>query len=76
MKQSGIVNIVNLKVYNLVGGEYSQSQTTQPLFNTTTKEINLLDDTIYAQPDEILHIRFPVKDIAIRVQTPNKPSYT
>ena len=76
MKQSGIVNIVNLKVYNLVGGEYSQSQTTQPLFNTTTKEINLLDDTIYAQPDEILHIRFPGKDIAIRVQTPNKPSYT
>ena len=76
MEQSGIVNIVNLKVYNAVGGEYSQSQTTQPLFNTTTKEINLLDDTIYAQPDEILHIRFPGKDISVRVQSPNKPSYT
>jgi len=76
MEQSGIVNIVKLKVYKVVGGEHSQSQTTQPLFNTTTKEINLLDDTIYAQPDEILHIRFPEKDIAIRVQTPNKPSYT
>ena len=76
MEQSGIVNIVNLKIYNVVGGEHSQSQTTQPLFNTTTKEINLLDDTIYAQPDEILHIRFPGKDIAVRVQTPNKPSYT
>ena len=76
MEQSGIVNIVNLKIYNVVGGEYSQSQTTQPLFNTTTREINLLDDALYAQPDEILHIRFPEKDIAIRVQTPNKPSYT
>ena len=38
MEQSGIVNIVNLKVYNVVGGEHSQSQTTQPLFNKVADE--------------------------------------
>jgi hypothetical protein len=77
MNQPGIINIVNLRVYNKVGGEYSQSQSSQPIWTVPSaglRELNMLDDTIYAQPDEILHVRFPEKDIAVRVQTPNKPN--
>ena len=76
MNQPGIVNIVDLKVYNKVGGTYSQSVTAQPYGNQGTKEIALINDTIYAQPDEILQVRYPEKDIAIRIRKPHKPNFT
>ncbi len=76
MNQPGVLNIVNLRIYNKVGGQYSQSVTSQPYGNDSTREIALLDDTIYAQPDEILQVRYPEKDIAIRVRKPNKPTFT
>ena len=76
MNQPGVLNIVNLRIYNKVGGQYSQSITSQPYGNNSTREIALLDDTIYAQPDEILQVRYPEKDIAIRVRKPNKPTFT
>jgi hypothetical protein len=76
MNQPGVLNIVNLRIYNKVGGQYSQSITSQPYGDDSTREIALLDDTIYAQPDEILQVRFPEKDIAIRVRKPNKPTFT
>tara|TARA_R110000824_G_scaffold57118_3_gene155651 strand:+ start:2408 stop:4228 length:1821 start_codon:yes stop_codon:yes gene_type:complete len=64
----GVLNIVDLKVFNKVGGNYSQAITSQPYSNVSTREIGLIDDTIYARPDEILQIKFPEKDIAIRVK--------
>ena len=76
MNQPGIVNIVDLKVYNKVGGTYSQSVTAQPYGNQGTREIGLINDTIYAQPDEILQVRYPEKDIAIRIRKPHKPNFT
>ena len=51
-----------------VGGQYSQAITSQPYIDLSTREIGLIDDTIYAKPDEILQIKFPEKDIAIRVK--------
>ena len=76
MNQPGIVNIVDLKVYNKVGDTYSQSVTAQPYGNQVTREIALINDTIYAQPDEILQVRYPEKDIAIRIRKPHKPNFT
>lgn len=76
MEQSGVINIVDIKVFNKVGGEYSQSISTQPYIPQTNREIQLIDDTIYAQPNEILQIRFPNKDIAIRVKKPEKPTFS
>ena len=75
MSQPGVLNITGLYVFNKVGGEYSQSMTTQPYINATTKQIGLIDDTIYAQPNEILQIRFPDKDIAVRFKKPSKPVF-
>ena len=75
MRTNGVLNLVDVKVYNKVGGEYSQSVTTQPYSNVTDREIGLIDDTVFAQPDEILQIRFPQKDIAVRIKKLNKPTF-
>jgi len=76
MNQPGVVNIVDVKVYNKVGDTYSQSVTSQPYVSQGTREIGLINDTIYAQPDEILQVRYPEKDIAIRIRKPHKPNFT
>ena len=76
INQPGVINISDFKVYNKVGGNYSQSVTSQPYINVSTKEIGLLDDTVFAQPNEILQIRFPEKDIAVRIKKPNKPTFS
>ena len=76
MKQAGVLNIVDFKVFNKVGGEYSQSLSSQPYLPLTNRQLFLMDDTIYAQPNEIIQIRFPDKDIAIRTKTPVKPTFT
>jgi uncharacterized membrane protein len=73
MTQPGVLNLTDILVFNKVGGNYSQAVTTQPYVNATTKQIGLLDDTIYAQPNEILQIRFPNQDIAVRYKKPSKP---
>ena len=75
MSQPGVLNITGLYVFNKVGDGYSQSISTQPYINATTKQIGLIDDTIYAQPNEILQIRFPEKDIAVRFKKPSKPVF-
>jgi hypothetical protein len=65
---SGVLSLSDLKVYNKTGGQYSSSETSQPYSNSTTKEIGLVDDTIFAQPNQIYQIRFPDKDIKVRVK--------
>ena len=76
MNEPGVVNIVDIRVYNKVGDPYSQSVSTQPYSNATTKQIGLIDDTIFAQPDEILQIMFPQKDIAVRTKRNSKPTFS
>ena len=75
MNEPGVTNIVDIRVYNKVGDPYSQSITNQPYINTGTRQIGLINDTIFAQPDEILQIKFPQKDIAIRTQELVKPTF-
>ena len=76
MNQDGVVNIVDVRVYNQVGDPYSQSVSTQPYSNNTTKQIVLIDDTIFAQPDEILQIMSPQKDISVRTKRNTKPTFS
>ena len=64
----GIVSVSDIKVFNMVGGQYSSSQTAQQYLDATTKQIKLVDDTIFAQPTEFYQIRFDTKDIAVRVK--------
>jgi len=66
---SGVENIVEIRVYNLIGGQYSSSQTAQSYKDNQTKEIQQIDNTIYMKSNQIYQIRFPNKDIKVRVKT-------
>jgi len=62
---NGVLSISEINVFNLVGGQYSSNQTSQPYSNNTTKQIGLINDTLFATPSQIYQIRFPNKDITV-----------
>jgi hypothetical protein len=51
-----------------VGGQYSSSQTSQRYVDSETREIELIDDTIFAEPSQTYQIRYSNKDINVRVK--------
>lgn len=61
----GVVSVADISVYNMVGGKYSSSQTAQKYSDPTTKKIELIDDTIFAQPTEFYQIRYDNTDINV-----------
>jgi hypothetical protein len=64
----GVINISDVKVFGRVGGKYSSSQTAQKYEDSTTKQIKLIDDIIYAEPTEFYQIRYSNTDIGVRVK--------
>ncbi len=64
----GVSTLADLKVFNKTGGQYSSSETSQRYISKDTKQIELIDDTIFAQPSQIYQIRFPEKDIKVRIK--------
>ena len=67
-QENGVITIADLKVFNKVGGLYSSSQTSQRYSSESTKEIQLIDDTLFAEPNQIYQVRYPNTDIQIRVK--------
>jgi hypothetical protein len=65
---NGVNTLSEVRVYNKVGGIYSSSETSQRYVDTTTKQIELIDNTIFAEPDQIYQIRYPAKNIKVRVK--------
>jgi hypothetical protein len=63
----GVISISDLQFFNKVGGQYSSSQTSQRYVDSETKQIELIADTIFAEPTQTYQIRFPNKDINVRV---------
>jgi hypothetical protein len=66
---SGVENVIEIRVYNNIGGQYSSAQVAQKYKDNQTKEIQQLDNTIYMKSNQIYQIRFPNKDIKVRVKT-------
>ena len=66
--ENGVLSISDVLVFNRIGGQYSSSQTSQRYADFDTKQIELVDDTIFAEPSQIYQIRFPGKDINVRVK--------
>ena len=64
---NGVISISDIRIYNKVGGLYSSSQTSQRYIDTTTRQIELILDTIFAEPTQIYQVRFPNSDINVRV---------
>ena len=76
VNQPGVINLVDLRLINKVGGDYSENTVSQPYKNASTKEIALIDGTLFAQPNQIFQVKLPNKDIAIRIKSLSQPSIT
>jgi hypothetical protein len=66
--ENGVISLSDIQVFNQVGGQYSSSQTSQRYIDSATKQIELIDDTIFAQPNQTYQIKYPNKDINVRVK--------
>jgi hypothetical protein len=66
--ENGVLSVTDISIFNKVGGQYSSAQTSMPYSDDATKKISLVDNTIFAQPNQIYQIRFPGKDIVVRVK--------
>ena len=74
--ENGVISLSDIIFFNKVGGEYSSSQTSQRYLDSDTRQIELVDDTIFAEPSQIYQIRYPGKDINIRVKNLKTVNFT
>jgi len=65
--EDGVISVSDILFFNKVGGQYSSSQTSQKYSDPETKQIQLIADTIFAEPTQTYQVRFPNKDINVRV---------
>jgi len=72
---AGVVNVVDVRLFNLIGGKYSSAEVAQPYVDDTTKEISQTDMTIYMKSNQIFQVRYPSSDIRIRVKTLASTTY-
>ena len=66
----GVLNVVDLRVYNKVGeGRYSANEVPQPYISEETRQIDLLGEyTLFGDPVGMFEIKFPEKDVIVRVK--------
>lgn len=62
---NGVINVIGITVYNKVGGQYSSNAVSQEIVSTSTGEIKIINNTIYANEDSMFEIKFPEKDIKV-----------
>ncbi len=62
---AGVITVTSIDVFNMLGGQYSSDPISQPYSDETTKQIQLIDQTIFAQPNQMCQVRFPSKDILV-----------
>jgi hypothetical protein len=74
--ENGVITISDISVYNKVGGVYSSSETSQRYSDPTTRKIELIDDTIFAEPTQIYQVRVPGEDIIIRVKNMSSVNFS
>ena len=72
---NGVVNVVDVRVYGKIGGNYSSSEVAQSYKDTTTKEIQQSDMIVYMKANQIFQIRFPNTDIKVRTKTLGTTTY-
>ena len=66
---AGVLNVIDMRVYNLVGGRYSLNEISQPYIDTATRQIDISDNyTLFGEPTTMFEIKFPSTDIIVRVR--------
>jgi len=67
---AGVLNVVDIKVYNEYGGKYSPNVTSQTFIDPNTSEIDLTSDyVLFAEYDTMFEIKFPNTDIRVRTKS-------
>ena len=74
--ENGVVTISDISVFNKVGGAYSSSETSQRYSDAATRKIELIDETIFAEPTQIYQVRIPGEDIIIRVKNMSSVNFS
>jgi len=64
----GVQSVTGVEFFNKIGGKYSSSQTSQQYSNFDTKEIRLVNETIFAETTQVYQVRYPQSDITVQVQ--------
>ena len=80
-EQPGVLNVIDIRVFNEFAGTYSDSQSSQPYMsqsptNPSNNRINVVDQTLFFLPDEIPQIRYPDVDIRVRVKQIDRPNFS
>ena len=72
---AGVVNVIDIRVYNKIGGQYSSSEVSMGYVDNATKEIQQADMTIFMKSNQIFQVRFPNVDIKVRTKTLGTTTY-
>lgn len=72
---NGVINVVDIRIFNLIGGQYSSTEVSQTYKDPTTKEILQYDNTVFMKSNQIFQIRFPNSDIKLRTKTLKNTTY-
>ena len=65
----GVINVIDLRIYNKVGGIYSINEISQAYVDSETRQIDLSNDyTLFGEPTTMFEILEPTKDVKIRVK--------
>jgi hypothetical protein len=65
----GVMNVLDVRVFNKVNGKYSVNEISQEYYDTTTRQIYLTDDyTLFGDSNSMFEVKFPTTDIVVRVK--------
>lgn len=62
---TGVINVIDYKFYNKVGVNYSINEISMDYVSLNTREIRLVNNTLYSEGDSMFEIKFPESDIKI-----------
>lgn len=72
-KVDGVVNLIDLRVYNEYGTNYSSTRTSQEIVeeyeNQSEIDLEASDYILNSEPDEMFEIKYPESDIRLRIKT-------
>jgi hypothetical protein len=65
----GVLNVIDMRIYNKVGGQYSLNETSQAYLDEDKKQIDISAEyTLFGEPNTMYEIKYPNKDIKVRVK--------
>jgi hypothetical protein len=74
--QNGVITVSDIVIDNKVGGQYSSAETSMPYSDPELRIIRPVDDTLFAQPNQVYQVRYPQKDIKVRVRNLQNVSFS